>query len=962
MPYLQHDDSKLAVHIASRNKIDEAEAKIIVAKYVREIRNKLEKGEQHEIENIGVFLMTPDKDIQFTSFVRLKVLNEYLELRDHLESQKINFYTVGSYWSGEDRWKRFVDEGIWEVGDDESIEIVNQIKPGDFLILKSTFQKGGRGYFRIKFIGIVIENRKNGYSIDHVNWTYAANNIDVSGSLARLRHRITRIDLDDFIAIVDAIDDLEGLYQTGLFERKYFGKGDVAPKLPKYTRSEAISTDHGTKDSLNFTKDIQSLAALIALKEMKPPLAIALFGKWGSGKSFFMQSLEQRIRELSKYQGFIDEDGDPPNTVDGDIFMTGIAHIKFNAWSYMDANLWAGLAHSLFEKLNQYITDNTKGETERQKVQSKINGRLEFLNADLQEKKEKVQELHKKKMQLEEERETKLLRWFKPKYNGKIKAFLTYNGMEESEVDALLPSKLRKYVEKSIGFIDYLKGNGYQVTIWLLAIVSLIWIFKTVFVPLLSDVNSLTAILKSIWTYTTLSVLPFFFVVGKFIYGYRKVLTSLLILNDEEETLKTQSTNANEQDQTKKEIQIVNKSISTIESEILKEESAHENLNDRAIENLISEIPLNEDYIKHLGIITTIRKDFETLSDLFADKDKEINPTFNEKEKKRVEELNADRKEIEEAFEGYGNRKLNRIVLYIDDLDRCTDEKVLEVLQAVHLLMAFPLFTVVVGVDERSVHNALKYSQLKRYQNIDSSIVSKTIKEIQPREYLEKIFQIPFQLPQATEQGVEQLINHLIPNPFEEESFEESEEVKTPNEIGANKKPVEYKSEVSDAFSNSYLEEEPANYSRIRTIKPEEIRITTKEKKYLQLFAPLVGSNPRTIKRYVNIFRIIKTHELGVFEEEDSGIRIAFLIALYTGIYRRVATSFLKNEPDMELNSFLSTSAEMSEGKSLEATVFRLIESMQKSEEGVRSIMNMPKKDHLKLFSFIERFSYKLNA
>ncbi len=36
--------------------------------------------------------------------------------------------------------------------------------------------------------------------------------------------------------------------------------------------------------------------------------------------------------------------------------------------------------------------------------------------------------------------------------------------------------------------------------------------------------------------------------------------------------------------------------------------------------------------------------------------------------------------------------RVNRIVLYIDDLDRCEPDKVAKVLQAVHLLLAFPLF------------------------------------------------------------------------------------------------------------------------------------------------------------------------------------------------------------------------------------------------------------------------------
>lgn len=60
------------------------------------------------------------------------------------------------------------------------------------------------------------------------------------------------------------------------------------------------------------------------------------------------------------------------------------------------------------------------------------------------------------------------------------------------------------------------------------------------------------------------------------------------------------------------------------------------------------------------------------------------------------------------------NRKIERIVLYIDDLDRCPAAKVVDVLQAVHLLLAYPLFVVVVGVDSRWLLQSLSahYTEL----------------------------------------------------------------------------------------------------------------------------------------------------------------------------------------------------------------------------------------------------------
>lgn len=87
------------------------------------------------------------------------------------------------------------------------------------------------------------------------------------------------------------------------------------------------------------------------------------------------------------------------------------------------------------------------------------------------------------------------------------------------------------------------------------------------------------------------------------------------------------------------------------------------------------------DYKKHLGLVALIRNDFEKLSKLIEESNEKI-----------LSGENTD-----------SDFYLNRIVLYIDDLDCCPPQKVVEVLQAVHLFLAFPLFVVVVGVDSRWV-------------------------------------------------------------------------------------------------------------------------------------------------------------------------------------------------------------------------------------------------------------------
>ena len=90
---------------------------------------------------------------------------------------------------------------------------------------------------------------------------------------------------------------------------------------------------------------------------------------------------------------------------------------------------------------------------------------------------------------------------------------------------------------------------------------------------------------------------------------------------------------------------------------------------------------------------------------------------------------------------------LERVVLYIDDLDRCPAAKVREVLQTVHLLLAFDLFACVVAVDPRWIIQCLAESPgvipADSVRDADLAVLGGLTT---PSDYLEKIFQIPLWL------------------------------------------------------------------------------------------------------------------------------------------------------------------------------------------------------------------------
>jgi hypothetical protein len=100
--------------------------------------------------------------------------------------------------------------------------------------------------------------------------------------------------------------------------------------------------------------------------------------------------------------------------------------------------------------------------------------------------------------------------------------------------------------------------------------------------------------------------------------------------------------------------------------------------------------------------------------------------------------------DIVQSLPGSDNKKL---AVFIDDLDRCASDRVLQVLDAVKLFVDIPGSVYVLGLDAEIVQKAVatKYP--------DDAIAQ--------QEYIGKIVQLPFHLPQLTYNGMKKFINEL---------------------------------------------------------------------------------------------------------------------------------------------------------------------------------------------------------
>lgn len=93
-------------------------------------------------------------------------------------------------------------------------------------------------------------------------------------------------------------------------------------------------------------------------------------------------------------------------------------------------------------------------------------------------------------------------------------------------------------------------------------------------------------------------------------------------------------------------------------------------------------------------------------------------------------------KEFKELTKVYVGDK-GRMVVFVDDLDRCISEKTIDILEAIKLFLNVPLSVFVIGADKKRIEEGIIEKYEKKYDE------SKDWAE----NYLEKIVQIPFTLP-----------------------------------------------------------------------------------------------------------------------------------------------------------------------------------------------------------------------
>jgi hypothetical protein len=220
-------------------------------------------------------------------------------------------------------------------------------------------------------------------------------------------------------------------------------------------------------------------------------MAIGLFGDWGSGKSFFIESLRKRILTITS-------DAQSSKRPQKEISVYKyIAQIEFNAWHYVEGELWASLVEHIFRNLKTRSEDQpTLLQQRRQEIIEKldIQGRAkEEAQARKDELKSQLDQAKELVTKLENERDIALQKLNKIRtkdilesipltdYKKEIQT-LEDLGLKKDMKNAadLMQSadELRAVLKRGNAFTTRLREQGWNGWKWA------IWLFCIFFVPI----------------------------------------------------------------------------------------------------------------------------------------------------------------------------------------------------------------------------------------------------------------------------------------------------------------------------------------------------------------------------------------------------------------------------------------------------------------------------------------------
>jgi len=608
-----------------------------------------------------------------------------------------------------------------------------------------------------------------------------------------------------------------------------------------------------SQDQLGVAPYVSMLATVIADRNTPTPLSVGIFGEWGSGKSYFMGLLRHAVADLSRSRNAA--------------YCTDIAQIGFNAWHYADSNLWASLGDEIFRQL---AGPGTAPNDERKDLRAKLAQNLDLrqeLEAKTKQARDTVADLQATvdtATESRRERAAKLITALRrsPELRRQLDSAWGKLGVREPiDQSKLLADELNGTLSEA----DALRRTSADRTGRLVVLIAALALIAC------AVVAALAPGIRS-WLAGASGVLAVVFATGvSLLARARSGLRALRSLSDElrsgmkrtEETTEAmQALRAAEAEQRLAEAQLaeVVSHVGELGRQLSELAPGH-----RLYSFLASRVE-DGSYHRNLGLISIIRKDFEQLVAL----------------------LTALRDEPDKHG---AHRPIDRIVLYIDDLDRCSPSQVVDVLQAVHLLLALDLFIVVIGVDPRWLLRSLH----SHYEKILDDTADAGPWRMIPEDYLEKIINIPIVLPGMPGGSLTRLLMSMDVVHSKAGSGNEIAQRLTPEQTA----PPTIDSEIG-VEAGSEVDEQRRATTLDRPPRP----LTQPELDLLSTLDVLVDT-PREAKRLFNLYRMVRATRdlsdasgfLGEDDEPGEYQAVVVLLGLLTA-HNRLLKPLLDTLPD----------------------------------------------------------------
>jgi hypothetical protein len=184
-----------------------------------------------------------------------------------------------------------------------------------------------------------------------------------------------------------------------------------------------------------------------------------------------------------------------------------------------------------------------------------------------------------------------------------------------------------------------------------------------------------------------------------------------------------------------------------------------------------------------------------------------------------------------------------RIVVAVDDLDRCSDESIMETLQAINLVLGASDFFVLLAIDPEMIHRAIA-----RQRGLsDDDPLARPFAE----NYLRKIIQLPLHLPERSAEQRFNFVSQLF-SQAAQRAYRSSRNGAAPASAGG-----------ADAVQGDARA--PFAFDPVAVVSPHvqvlrEVEDTEDELAALDSFKEFLRDNPRELKRLVNVHRLVKIY------------------------------------------------------------------------------------------------------